>query len=132
VIEARRFGDLFVIGICFSGPKNRSISVQALVDSGSTDCVCTYRVPTGLWTRPIDFQKTVVVDRAAKRRPIYVFHLGFDNHQVCVPVVRVEQMPAGIDFIVGMSFLRHCKTTIDRDQMYIEWVSTENEDCKKT
>ena len=46
-----KFG-LYEFDIEITGPKKNK-TVKGLIDTGSTYCVCTYKVITTLWSRPI-------------------------------------------------------------------------------
>lgn len=115
---------LFEFAFEVIGPRKRK-TLKGLIDTGSTDCACTYKVITSLWLRPTDKRQAFKVDQpAGKINLIYEVKLALDTTNKCrtVPVVRVTNLPPGFDFICGMSVLKCCRITMLPDSMDICWI----------
>jgi hypothetical protein len=110
---------LYELALLVKG-KKRQKTVRALIDTGSTDCVCTYKVITTLQIKNIGFDKVRTID-SEKKHLIYAAGVGFDGESILVPIIRVEKIADDGDFIIGMSILSKCTIDYDGDVMHINW-----------
>lgn len=105
--------------------KNKSCTLKGLIDTGSTDCACLFKVITTLQIKPVEYTRYQTLGGISRRRTlVYDVMIGYEDHLVRVPIIRVQEMPEGIDVILGMSFLQHSVVTINEDNMEIEWKET--------
>ena len=111
---------LYEFDIIVSGC-NKSKILKGLVDTGSTDCACNYKVITTLQIRPIDYTKISSVNNEDKHALIYSCDIEFDGKSETVPLARVSKLPDDIHFILGMSILEKCKIIINDNHMDISW-----------
>lgn len=102
------------------GPRKNKI-LRGLVDTGSSDCACTYQVITTLWIRPVDRSIVSTINQSSPTL-IYSAEVGFDNKIIKVPIARVANLPTGIHFLLGMSVLSKCKLTLSDNDMVINWI----------
>lgn len=101
--------------------KRKSRTLKGLVDTGSTDCACTYEVITTLQIRPIDYKKVSITDTETKKVLTYSSDVQFDGKSETVPLLRVTSLPEGIHFILGMSILSKCKIEMNGNHMELNW-----------
>ncbi len=111
---------LYEFDINVSGLKKNQ-TVKGLIDTGSTDCACTYKVITTLQIRPIDFKMVSTINNETKQVLIYSCEIEFDRQSITVPLLRVSSLPEGIHFILGMSVLSQCKITMNGNSLEINW-----------
>jgi len=111
---------LYEFDITVKGRKKEQ-TLKGLVDTGSTDCACTYKVITTLQIRPIDYRKVSTINNETKNVLIYSGIIGFDEHNEIVPLLRVTSLPEGIHFILGMSILSKCKIEMNGSHLDINW-----------
>ncbi len=105
--------------------KTKSSKIKGLIDTGSTECVCSYQIITSLKIRAVSFDKisTINSDDTAARWLCYEVKLGFNNKDRVIPLYRVNAMPQGIALILGMSFLSHCKFDFNGKDFNIDWLT---------
>jgi hypothetical protein len=106
--------------------QKKTKKLKGLIDTGSTDCACTYQVITTLQIRPVDFALVSSINilnqsGPSKRSLIYSVGLGFDGKGIQVPLIRVANLPDGIHFILGMSALNNCNLNFTNDYLDISW-----------
>ena len=122
-IKANKNG-LYEFEINIVGNK-KSKKLKGLVDTGSTDCACTYQIITTLQIRPIDWVKISIIndndEHEYKQVFAYISDIEFDGQSDTVSILRVPNLPIGIDFILGMSFLSKCELVFKDDYLQIEW-----------
>lgn len=112
--------DLFEFSVKVTGP-NVSKTLKGIVDTGSTFCACTHKVITTLRIRPIDFRKVAPIGGDAARRLIYEAEIGFDGRSAKSEIARLETLPKGIDFILGLSILEKCNWSKCDTHLEISW-----------
>ena len=110
---------LYLFDLEVSGRRKKR-TVQAIVDTGSTDCACTYKVITTLQVRPVDFQ-IVNMFETKKRRLIYEAQISFDGRSMRVPIIRVEEIASNADFVLGMTVLSNCIFSQEANVMTVKW-----------
>lgn len=82
---------------------------KGIVDTGSNECACTYKVITTLQIRPICYEMISAINSELTRRTlVYGAYVSFDGKDEIIELYRVNNMPSGIDFIMGMSMLSRC------------------------
>lgn len=108
--------DIEVIGL--NGTKKQ---LKGLIDTGSTDCVCTYKIITTLRTRPTGWEKVGTIDKPNYRTFVYSILIEFDGVNETFPVFRVSDLPDKIDMILGMSVLSKCNLEITENKLSLEW-----------
>lgn len=99
--------------------QRKSRTLKGLIDTGSTDCVCTYPVITTLQIRPINFKMVSTIDIeegiTKKRCLIYLPTIVFDGKSELVELIRVGSLPDEIGLLLGMSFLSKYNLKIEGD-----------------
>ncbi|MCL5674957.1 MAG: retroviral-like aspartic protease family protein [Candidatus Omnitrophica bacterium] len=120
---------LYEFDVHVRGPKKEK-TLKGLIDTGSTDCACTYKLITTLWIRPISFTKvsTVNVNGAVQNtsKPAWVYSalIKFDNKEDMFNIIRVSSLPQNISLLLGMSFLSRCQLNFDGDRyLDINWLT---------
>lgn len=109
---------LYEIDIIVEGEK-KSKNLKGLVDTGSTHCACTYEVITTLQIRPIEFATISTIDQKKFKALAYITDFEFDGKKDLIQIYRVNNLPEGIQFIVGMEFLQNCSITMTDSYMDI-------------
>ena len=112
--------NLYEFEIFVSG-KRKFKKLKGLVDTGSTDCACTYEVITTLHARPIDYKKVSTIDNRSKHALVYCGNIEFDGKSETVPIIRVATLPEGIQFILGMSILSKCTLNFNGSNLELKW-----------
>ena len=107
------------------GPRGHRKTLKGLIDTGSTECACTYKIITTLKIRPVAFEKisTINSDANATRVLVYSTEISFNRKSKRVSLYRLANLPEGIDLILGMSFLSNCSLNLDGEIMKIDWRS---------
>lgn len=111
---------LYEFEIVVKGKKKQK-TLKGLIDTGSTDCACTYEVITTLQIRPIDFRKVSSIDTEIKQVLVYSCDIEFDQKSETVPLLRVSKLPEGIHFLLGMSILSKCNFSMSNSHMDLNW-----------
>ena len=114
---------LYEFDVEIIGPRGNRKTLKGLIDTGSTECACTYKIITTLKIRPVAFKNisTVNSDAGASRVLVYSTEIGFNQKSKIVSLYRVSTLPEGIDLILGMSFLSKCSINFDGRIMKIDW-----------
>ncbi len=103
--------------------ERKSKKLKGLIDTGSTECAATYKVITTLQIRPIAHEKISTVNNiAGSRFLVYSAPISFSGKSHTVSLYRINDLPQGIDFIIGMSILSKCKIDISGDTANISWL----------
>lgn len=120
-IHPNDFG-LYEFEIEVSG-KNKSKKLKGLIDTGSTDCVCTYELITTLQIRPVSHEKISIPseETTTKRCLVYNIKIEFDSKSELFPVYRIGKLPDNIHFILGMSVLSRCEMKLKGNALEINW-----------
>jgi len=112
---------LYEFDVDVIGSKGERKTLKGLVDTGSSDCAATYKIITTLKTRPIAVEKVSTVGDGVKDVLVYSVQIGFDGEDDIFPVLRVNSLPDGIHFILGMSVLSRCSISLNHNEMEINW-----------
>lgn len=118
-IQKNKFG-LYEFDIKVKGKKKSKI-LKGLIDTGSTDCACTYHVITTLQIRPISFSIVSAINNEPKRSLIYLADVGFGSKSEPVKIIRVANLPQNIHFLLGMSILSKCHLNFNDEYLDISW-----------
>ena len=111
---------LYEFDVTVTGRKSSRV-LRGLVDTGSTECACTYKVITTLQIRPIYFGPVSSIDNEVKNVLVYSSNIQFDERSTTVPLLRVTSLPEGIHFILGMSVLSQCILKMNGSKLEINW-----------
>lgn len=117
----RNSSGLYEFEVEVLGPRGSKRKLRGLVDTGSSECVATYKVVTALKIKPIDYIKISTVGSPYERVLCYSAVISFDDHQEPMSILRVNELPKGIDFILGMSILDKCNLRIEGKKAEISW-----------
>jgi hypothetical protein len=80
---------------------------RAIIDNGCASCVSTYKIITRLRLRPIDFGFYSTIENKRVKTRIYSHGVMINNKGVPARIFRANDLPSGVDFIIGNDVLRH-------------------------
>ena len=119
-MKAIKKNGLYTVPITIIGNKKQR-KLIAMVDTGSVDCVATYKVITTLQIKQRDYSTFALANGTKANYLVYDARIEFDKKDIVTPIVRVSDLPEGIDFIFGMSVLDHCKIIQTDSFLEINW-----------
>jgi len=111
---------LFEFDINVRGEKKSKV-LKGLIDTGSTDCACTYKVITTLQVRPIDSSMVSTINSSRDQVLSYLAYIEFSGKKEMVKIFRFPELPDDIHLILGMSFLSKCNLDFKDDYVEINW-----------